>query len=115
MKNFNIENALEQTAGDRSLLIEVLKFTMEDFPEVLKDISVSFSSGNYSELSRHAHKAKGFAGACGAEKLYTASLELEYAAKDKKENCGELINTLHSVFDAFIKDPDVIKIINRTE
>ena len=59
MKDFDELDALERTAGDRVLLGEVIRFTLEDIPSILDEIDLALKKGKWHETSRLAHKAKG--------------------------------------------------------
>lgn len=107
---FDQAEALDKTAGDRDLLSEVIRFTLEDMPGILEGISSALENGELNEASRLAHKAKGSAGACGARNLYLRALDLELAGRDGDSNCIEILPPLMEAFDAFRSHPTVIEI-----
>ena len=100
-KIFNETDALENTAGDRDLLAEVVGFTLEDIPLLIEGISRALDKGDWSEASRLAHKAKGSAGACGAEELYGYALELELAGRDEDPSCSSYLELMKDAFRKF--------------
>lgn len=116
MTVFNKEEALASTAGDQELLRQVLRFTLEDLPPLLGEAAALLRSASAAELARTAHKIKGSAAACGAEKMYLAALELETAARDAKdirdENPGfqNLYVSLEKSFEEFSKDGQVLQL-----
>ncbi len=107
MKDFDESDALERTAGDRSLLGEVIQFTLDDFPSLIVDIEAALYGRRWPEVAKLAHKAKGSAGACGAQNLYMAALELEMAARDSDENCIRFLPPMVDAFATFRTHPAV--------
>lgn len=105
MKDFDEDDALERTAGDRELLGEVIRFTLEDMPPLLLDIEASLRKQQWSEAARLAHKLKGSAGACGAQKLYLAALNLELAARDSSSASIQFLSPLTDAFSSFQSQP----------
>ena len=108
--DFDEEDALARTAGDRDLLGQVIRFTVEDFPPLMEDIRKAAGKNAWPDVSRMAHKMKGSAGACGARNLYMAALELELAGKEGDEDCRERLEPVEKAFDAFMAHPRVREI-----
>ncbi|MDF1567873.1 MAG: Hpt domain-containing protein [Spirochaetaceae bacterium] len=107
MIDFDVDDALERTAGDRNLLGEVIRFTLEDLPDLIDGMSVSLVEGRFPDTARLAHKARGSAGACGARRLYVAALDLEMAGEKGEVENTALLDSLKEAFDAFRAHPDV--------
>lgn len=107
MIDFDEHDALERTAGDRDLLGEVIRFTLEDLPNLIEGMSVALEEGRFPDTARLAHKAKGSAGACGAQRLYVAALDLEMAGENGDLENTVLLESLKEAFDAFRAHPDV--------
>ena len=108
MTDFDEAGALEKTAGDLSLLGEVIRFTLDDFPEMINGLEAEIKAGRNAEVARIAHKAKGSAGACGAERLYIAALNLEMAGRDGDGDWKDLIREIKAAYDAFAGHPRVL-------
>ncbi len=107
---FEEADALEKTAGDRELLAEVIRFTLNDMPEILNSLARALSVGEWADASRLAHKAKGSAGACGARELYLSALNLEHSARDGDVSCVSNLPHLNAAFENFRKHPAVQQI-----
>ena len=104
---FDETDALEKTAGDRNLLSEVIRFTLEDVPGMLSGIEAALENGELGEVSRLAHKVKGSAGACGARSLYLKALDLELAGREGDAACGEHLPGIDAAFRRFRDHPAV--------
>ena len=104
---FDESDALEKTAGDRKLLSEVIRFTLEDVPGMLSGIEAALGNGNLGEVSRLAHKVKGSAGACGARKLYLSALDLELTAREGDSGCADHLPEVDNAFRQFGEHPAV--------
>ena len=63
--------------------------------------------GDLQDVAKLAHKAKGSAGACGAQNLYMAALELEMAARDSDGNCIRFLPPMVDAFETFSIHPVV--------
>lgn len=107
MKDFDEFDALERTAGDRNLLGEVIRFTLEDIPPLIVEIEESLRNNLLPETARLAHKLKGSAGACGAQKLYMAALNLELAARDSSSVSIQYLPPLTDAYSTFQAHPRV--------
>ncbi|MCG8453557.1 MAG: Hpt domain-containing protein [Spirochaetales bacterium] len=107
-KIFDEDLALERTAGDRSLLAEVVRFTLEDVPLQLQSLRQCLAQKDWKEASRWAHKVKGSAGACGSDAMYRAALDLEMATKDSSSESPPLFSSLEKAFVAFSTHPQVL-------
>ena len=105
MKDFDELEALERTAGDRNLLVEVIRFTLEDIPAILDEIDLALRDRHWQAAARLAHKAKGSAGAVGAQRLFLAALDLELAARDADSACIRFQPPLAEAFESFRSHP----------
>ena len=110
MKDFDELDALERTAGDRNLLVEVIRFTLEDIPALLDEIDLALKDSHWHDAARLAHKAKGSAGAAGAQRLFMAALDLELAARDADSTCIRFQSPLVEAFESFRSHPQVRRI-----
>ena len=110
MDIFDEKDALERTAGDRMLLAEVIRFTLNDIPGIIEGIDRALKAGEWMEVSRLAHKAKGSAGACGARNLYLSTLDLELAGRDGDVLCAAHLPSIVEAFEAFRSHPGVREI-----
>jgi HPt (histidine-containing phosphotransfer) domain-containing protein len=108
--DYDEADPLERTAGDRRILSEVVRFTLEDIPEILKGIQKALDEEKWQDVGRLAHKAKGTAGAAGARRLFQASLNLELAAVDEHERCAEIRSSMVEAFQSFRSHPEVRRI-----
>ena len=110
MTAFDESDALERTAGDRSILSQVIRFTLEDIPQIIKELELSLEAESWQEAARLAHKIKGSAGAVGARMLYLAALDMELAARDSDPDCQRFLAPLLSSFDTFSSLPAVMNL-----
>ncbi len=107
MKDFDELDALERTAGDRNLLSEVIRFTLEDLPSILDDMNLALKDSQWQNVSRLAHKVKGSAGAAGAQRLFLAALDMELAAGDSDLDCVRFQAPMVEAFETFRSNPRV--------
>jgi len=105
--DFDEADALERTAGDRTILADVIRFTLEDVPEILGELEISLENEKRQDTVRLAHKLKGTAGAAGAQRLFLAALDLELAARDGSGDFHQLQSSLKEAFDLFSSHPAV--------
>ncbi len=105
--DFDEEDALTRTVGDRNLLGQVIRFTLEDLPPMMELAKQAVDEGNDADISKIAHKIKGSAGACGARRLYLAALELELAGKDRTGDYLRYLEDVESAFETFVSLPNV--------
>jgi len=105
--DFDEDDALERTAGDLGILAEVIRFTLEDVPELLKELDDSLNDKRWQDTAKLAHKLKGTAGAAGARRLFLAALDLELAARDEDTDSGRYKSSLIDAFDSFRSHPGV--------
>lgn len=105
MKDFDELDALERTAGDRNLLVAVIRFTLEDIPALLDEIDLALKNRHWHDAARLAHKAKGSAGAVGAQRLFMAAMDLELAARDADSTCIRFQSPLVEAFESFRSHP----------
>ncbi|MDC7219349.1 MAG: Hpt domain-containing protein [Spirochaetales bacterium] len=104
---FNKEKAARHTADDLGLLKELLTFTLEDVPVMLKELE-ELSWEETDKAAQIAHKIKGSAGAVSGEKLFAAAFELEETAKEgDSSRLEELYLFMCESFNEFKDDRDV--------
>jgi CheY-like chemotaxis protein len=72
---------LRQVAGNRVLLLRLLREFRQDYQEVVHTIHEGVQQGNRPEVLRVIHTVKGIAGSLGAHALHRISRDLESALK----------------------------------
>ncbi|MBN2625247.1 MAG: Hpt domain-containing protein [Spirochaetales bacterium] len=108
-KVFNVEKALKHTMNDRSLLVDLLRFTLEDVPDMLSRLEEALKKEESPRIiAEWAHKIKGSAGAVSAEKLFSSAFELEVTAQEEEDdNYEELYLLMRESFNEFREDENV--------
>jgi HPt (histidine-containing phosphotransfer) domain-containing protein len=112
-KVFNVDKALKHAMNDRSLLVDLLRFTLEDVPVMLSRLEEALKKGESPRIiAEWAHKIKGSAGAVSAEKLFSSAFELEATAREEEnDNFEELYLLMSESFNEFLEDENVQSII----
>ncbi len=106
---FNREKALKHAMNDRTLLVDLLRFTLEDVPDMLARLEdLIGKQADRVAVADQAHKIKGSAGAVSAERLFAAAFDLEETAKEGgRDRFDELYVLLRDAFNEFREDEDV--------
>lgn len=81
---FNMEELLERTDGDKTLLKEMVGLFLETSPELLDSIDKAIRKGETEELRQSAHVLKSAAGSIGANRVFRAAYDLEQAGRENK-------------------------------
>jgi len=96
----DIEQALENLAGDRELLMEVLDTFMETMPKILKDLHNAVSNKDASRLAAAAHSLKGAAANVCAEPIRRSARQLEERGWcNELQDVDRLLADLHKHVD----------------
>jgi two-component system, sensor histidine kinase and response regulator len=74
---FDMAALLGRVAGDRELMIEVIRLFLEDYPGRLRNIAVAMDANDADAVRIAAHALKGAAGSLGAVAVYETSSALE--------------------------------------
>lgn len=77
----DMQTALGRLRGNQKLYAKLLIQMREELPKMQEKITEALSTGNFQDLSMHAHTVKGMAGNLGADLLQDASAALEAAVK----------------------------------
>ncbi|TWT90065.1 Signal transduction histidine-protein kinase BarA [Pseudobythopirellula maris] len=95
------EKALSRLRGDRSLLMDMIKFYEEDHLTLLKTIDAQQQAGELDDLQRAAHSLKGLASTFEADRTVGAARDLEHAARDgEADKLEPLVKKLSSEANA---------------
>lgn len=79
--SMNLDEALNRLNGDKSLLLDLIGFYLEDYPMLLTNIASGMEQANFKEIERGAHSLKGLVANFSAFTAQEAASELETAAK----------------------------------
>lgn len=79
--SFDVENLLQQLAGDRELMRLILETFRSEWPRRLAGIRATLEGGDQSALIRHAHTLKGNARQLSAAEAAAASARVEHLAR----------------------------------
>ena len=77
---FDRAAALENSAGDAELFIELAGMVLESAPQQIQDIHAAFEKGDLTRVGRIAHALRGSVGNVAATPLADAALRLEVCA-----------------------------------
>ena len=91
---------LKNMAGDLELYQEVLHEYYKENEGTLEKLSLAISEKRYEDATQIVHKIKGSSGSIGARVLYDASVKLQKALKEEKE---EEILPLEEKFSDLLK------------
>lgn len=111
-KHINIDLINEVAAGSKELIKDLAEMFFNQAPRFAKQLDELYSSKNYLELGKLAHKIKGSVSTLGITELASNMKELEYIAKQgiKEEIYPELINSYKEISTKAIEElKDLIK------
>jgi len=74
---FDRESALARVGDDETLLAELVKIFLADYPNNIRDIEEAVAEGNPQLLERAAHSLKGAVANFGADDVVKEAFELE--------------------------------------
>jgi two-component system sensor histidine kinase/response regulator len=77
----NLARALDRMGGDRSLLVEMARFYLEDTPGLLDTLRTSLQEQKAEEATRAAHSLKGLSANFDAHAAVQAALAVETASR----------------------------------
>jgi PAS domain S-box-containing protein len=75
-----IEPALERLGGDRTLLVEIARFFLEDSPGLLEELRSALAQGDAETAARSAHSLKGLASNFDASQAIESARAVEQSA-----------------------------------
>lgn len=87
--NFDFSDALRRLEGDRELLIEQMKFYLEDSPILVHDIRAAIESADPKKLHMSAHRLRGLSAGFDAVQLIEITTRLEDAGRDGHSDLSE--------------------------
>ena len=79
----DLENSLRRLDGDKSLLIDLIGFYLEDYPSLLVRIDEAAATNDAASLERAAHSMKGLVANFDAALAKEAAQQLETSAKQR--------------------------------
>ena len=79
----SLENSLRRLDGDKSLLIDLIGFYLEDYPSLLVRIDAAAAKNDAASLERAAHSMKGLVANFDAALAKEAAQQLETSAKQR--------------------------------
>jgi len=82
----NIEEALQRTSNDISLLEELFTIILNQIPKQLDLLDKAYMEKNGDAIRMTAHNIKGAAGNIGAESIMNAAFAMEQAGINNKLN-----------------------------
>jgi CheY-like chemotaxis protein len=92
---FDLAAVLDRMGGDEELLREVMRYFLEDAPNLMVKIKESVESGDASELERAAHSLKGLAANFSAAATVDAAYRLEQLGRaGKAAGAGPLVQQM---------------------
>lgn len=91
----DLDKALRRLDGDRSLLIDLIGFYLEDYPALLTRLEDSLASNDSASVERAAHSMKGLVANFDAMTAKDIAQQLESRAKQRDlANAADLIDNL---------------------
>ncbi|TFG64634.1 MAG: response regulator, partial [Spirochaetales bacterium] len=97
----NKKIALKRMGNDSALLSELYKIFYDDIPKRKEQFQKAVAAGDFSQIGQSAHSLKGTAGTMGAERLSSAAVELEAAARGMNSGlCKNLLSKLEKELDS---------------
>lgn len=108
MPVFDKSDALEKTGGDGQLLAEIVRFSLEDLPELFLSLRETLEKKKFQDSSLLLHKGKGTAGSIGAQELYAAFLLLERTLSEQNPEWELPFYTAMEAFEAYRRDPELV-------
>jgi len=98
--DFDREDFLERTMGDRSVASEVTVLFLADSPEVLEKLAAAISAGDAGAASSFAHTLKGSSANMGGLTLSRIAGQMQVAGKEKNlPRLEELLPAARAAFE----------------
>jgi HPt (histidine-containing phosphotransfer) domain-containing protein len=95
------ETALERIGGDESLLREIARLFLDDYPNLIREIRGAIASCDAKEIERSAHSLKGAVANFAAESAFQAAWALEQIGRSGNlENSATALQQLEDEFAA---------------
>jgi PAS domain S-box-containing protein len=82
VQDFNREDFLDRTMGDRALASEVVGLFLADSPQLLAQLSDAIAAGDAGRAQRFAHTLKGSSGSMGGETLSAIAAQMQEAGSE---------------------------------
>lgn len=105
---WNKEFALEQTAGDKELLEELLLLFKDSSAADFQQLQEAVQAGDMASILSAAHSIKGAAASLGIEGIRSVSLEIEQTAREEGDKAdiekrasqlGELLGQFNALVE----------------
>ncbi|MEO0530070.1 MAG: response regulator [Planctomycetota bacterium] len=94
-KIVDLEAALSRLRGDRELLLDMMRFFVDDAPGLLVHVQAHIKDGEFNEARRAAHSLKGLAATFDAIEAVAAARDVEIACEgDDHDDLEDLVSTL---------------------
>jgi HPt (histidine-containing phosphotransfer) domain-containing protein len=90
---------LERIEGDRELLVEQMKFYLEDSPILIRDVGEAIRNRDRVKLQMSAHRLRGLSAGFDAADLVDYSTELEVMGRNG--DIGEAASRLPQLTEAW--------------
>ena len=82
LRDFNREDFLDRTMGDRALASEVVGLFLADSPQLLTQLSDAIAAGDAGRAEKFAHTLKGSSGSMGGETLSKIAAQMQEAGSE---------------------------------
>jgi HPt (histidine-containing phosphotransfer) domain-containing protein len=101
----DLSGALRRLRGDNELLLELISFFLEDYPQVAADVHRAARENRGDELALAAHSMKGLAANFDAQQVVDTAGAIEQHAKGGNlTSAAELIPTLDASIERLSAD-----------
>lgn len=110
---FDLDQALDQTGGNRMLAMELFSMLVRELPTYLEKIRQQTGQGDGSTLMDTVHELNGAACYCGVPALRAAAMECESLLKDDLPERNQaiidrLINEIDLIIELAGEDPNLL-------
>lgn len=103
--DFNIISGLKELGDDDSFFREIIDLYVEQYPDLLEKIKLSYSEGDLINISKSAHALKGASLNIGAKKLAEICLKIETISSfENTSSIEELISDLQDIYEISIEE-----------
>lgn len=101
----DLSGALRRLRGDRQLLLDLITFFLEDYPQVMEDIHRAAQQRNGDALSLAAHSLKGLASNFDAHEVIEMAGAMEQHAKGGDlASAAQLVPALEVALNRLVAD-----------
>ncbi|MEW6672841.1 MAG: transporter substrate-binding domain-containing protein [Thermodesulfobacteriota bacterium] len=112
MPGINMTAGLKRVGGNKKLYGKILTEFCKSFSDADRQIQSALESGTREKAHRLAHTVKGVSGNIGAEKLYTASADLEAAIGKRTDKISQHLDAFNAALDQVLSSIKSILIKN---